>query len=105
MLSAEKSQCARQHESEWSVTIHYQSLLCRYWDVIARGTRNIIDTNRQANKLFQRLPPETQREIQQVTQYHHPTITRLECFRQLRLAPKYHKKLLRTTANSATKAY
>jgi hypothetical protein len=37
-----------------------------------------------------------QNEILQITQYHHPTTTILECFRQLRLATKYQKQLLQT---------
>lgn len=96
MLAAEKSQCPRQHESDWSVTIHHQALLCKYWAVILKGTRNKIDTIRQSNDLFNQLPMETQLEIQQVTSYHHPSITRLVCRRQLRLATKYHKQLLQT---------
>jgi hypothetical protein len=37
-----------------------------------------------------------QNEIMQITQYHPPTTTRLECFRQLCLANKYQKQLLQT---------
>jgi hypothetical protein len=85
VLAAEKSQCPKQHESDWSLTLHHQSLLRKYWSLTVKGTKNKIDTSRQANELFAQLPQEAQTEIQRVTQYHHPTITRRECHRQLRL--------------------
>jgi hypothetical protein len=73
-----------------------KSLLYKYWEILFRRTRTKIDVNRQANEIFQKLPPATQTEIQRVTQYHHPSIVRLESHRQWRLAKKYHKQLLRT---------
>jgi hypothetical protein len=41
------------------------------------------------------LPETMQEEILQATRFHHPTTTRVECYRQLRSATKYHKELLR----------
>jgi hypothetical protein len=39
-LAAEKYQCPKQHETEWSVAIHHQAQLCKYWALIVKGTRN-----------------------------------------------------------------
>jgi hypothetical protein len=35
-----------------------------------------------------------QQEIQEITQFYHPTTTRRECHRQLQLATKYQTQLL-----------
>jgi hypothetical protein len=83
MQAAKRYQCPKQQETEWSVAIHHQAQLCKYWALIVKGTRNKINTNRQVNKVFQQLPEEMQRENQQTTQYHHPTIPRQECNQQL----------------------
>jgi exonuclease III len=96
MLAAERNQCPKQHETEWSVVIHHQAQLCRYWALIVKGTKNRIDTKKQAREVFQQLPEEMQSEIQNITQYHHPMTTQRECNRQLRLARKYHRQLLKT---------
>jgi hypothetical protein len=96
MLVAEQTQCPKQHKSEWLLIIHHQSLeLCRYWALVVKGTRNKIDTNRQSMEIFTQLPERMQEEILQVTRFHHLTTTSVECYRQLRLAMKYHKELLR----------
>lgn len=94
MLSAEKKICPRQHESEWSVAIHQQSMLCKYWALVVKGTRNKIDTSRKSNEVFTELPEQMQNEILRVTHHLHPWTTRIECTRQLRLATKYHKQML-----------
>jgi hypothetical protein len=95
-LAAKRNQCPKQHETEWLVVIHHQAQLCKYWALIVKGTKNRIDTKKQANEAFLQLPEEMQLEIQHITQYHHPLITRRECNRQLRLAMKYHKQILIT---------
>jgi hypothetical protein len=95
MTAAEQRQCPTQHDSEWSVVIHHQSLLCKYWTFVVNGTRNKIDTFRQSLEIFTQLPETMQEEILQVTHHHHPITTRVECYRQLRLAVKYHKQLIR----------
>jgi hypothetical protein len=50
---------------------------------IVKVTRNKFNTNRKVNEVFQQLPGEMQQEIQQITQYHHPTTTHKECNHQL----------------------
>jgi hypothetical protein len=94
-LAAEHTQCPKQHESEWSVVIHNQSQLCKYWLLVVKGTRNKIDTFWQSMEIFAQLPEVIQEEILQVIQDHRPMTVRIECYRQLRLANKYHKQLLR----------
>jgi hypothetical protein len=88
MLAAEKHQCPQQHETDRSVAIHHQSHLCKYWAILVKGARNKINTNKQANEIFQHLPEAMQQEIQDITQYHHPMIIRQECYHQLQLATK-----------------
>jgi hypothetical protein len=95
VLAAERHQCLKQQETKWSIAIHHQAQLCRYWGTVVKGVRNKIDTHQQANDLFQQLSEEMQQEVLQITQYHHPTITRRECYRQLRLATKYQTQLLK----------
>jgi hypothetical protein len=86
--------CPKQNESEWSVVIHQQSLLCKYWAKVAKGTRNKIDTSRQSTEVFTQIPGHMQEEIFQITNHFHPMATRIECIRHLQLATKYHRKLL-----------
>jgi hypothetical protein len=95
-MAAKKSQCPRQHESSWSVAIHHQTQLCKYWaGVVMKGVCN--KTFRQSSMdIFQQLMTEMWSKILKVTQIHHPLITRLECYRQLQLYSKYQKQLLRT---------
>jgi hypothetical protein len=80
MLAAEKSQCPKRLETEWSVTIHEQAQLCKYWAIVEKGILNTIDTSKQSREVFIHLSQEIQQEIFRVTDYyHHPTKTRLEC--------------------------
>jgi hypothetical protein len=95
MLAAEKSQFPKRQETEWSITIHEQAQLCKYWAMVEKGIRNKIDTSRQSGTLIVQLSEEHQQEILKVTDYHHPNKIRQECRRQLKLATKYHKQLLK----------
>jgi hypothetical protein len=95
MLSAQKKYCPLQHETAWSVALHQQALLCKYWALEVKGARNKIGTRRQSIEIFQQLNEETQHKIMNITDYHHPAKTRLECHRQLCLATNYQKQLLR----------
>jgi hypothetical protein len=97
VLAAERAVCPKQHESEWSTVIHHQSQLCKYWAIVTKGVKNKINTTSTSNeKIFSNLPKDMQTEIIEVTNDHHPTKIRLECYSQLRLATRYHKKLLCT---------
>jgi hypothetical protein len=93
MLAAETSQCPKQQETEWSIIIHHQAQLCKYWALVEKGIRNKIDTRRQSTELFNQLVDEMQQEILSITDYHHPNKTRLESRRHL--ATRYHKQLLK----------
>jgi hypothetical protein len=95
ILAAEKSQCPKQQETEWSTTIHQQAQLCKYWAIVEKGIRNKINTNKQSSEILNLLTEEMQQEIIQVTDYHHPNKTRTECRGQLKLATKYQKQLLK----------
>jgi hypothetical protein len=95
MIAAEILQCAKQQETEWSITIHHQAQLCKYWAVVQKGIRNKIDTRRQSTELFNQLSEEMQQEILRVTDYHRPNKTRLESLRQLKLATRYQRQLLK----------
>jgi hypothetical protein len=79
ILAAEKSQCPKQQETEWSTTIHQQAQLCKYWAIVEKGIRNKINTNKQSSEILNLLTEEMQQEIIQVTDYHHPNKTRTEC--------------------------
>jgi hypothetical protein len=39
-LTAERNHCSKQHDTEWSVVIHHQAQLCKYWALIVKGTNN-----------------------------------------------------------------
>jgi cell division inhibitor SulA len=95
ILAAERHQCSKQQESKWYIAITHQAQLYKYWGTVVKLVRNKIDTHQQANDLFQQLSEEMQQEILQITQYHHPMITRRECYCQLRLATKYQTQLLK----------
>jgi hypothetical protein len=95
MLAAERYQCPRQQETEWSVVIHHQAQLWKYWALVTKRTRNKIDTKKQANEILQHLPEDMQQEIQRITNYQHPMIVRRECQRKLRIAIKYQTQLLK----------
>jgi hypothetical protein len=101
VLAADIEVCPKQHESEWSTVIHHQSQLCKYWAIVTKGVRNNINKTRKSIEIFSNLPQDMQTEIREVTNNHHPTKIRLESYRQLRLATRYHKKLLRTTSSYA----
>jgi hypothetical protein len=94
-LAAERSQCPKRQETEWSITINEQVRLCKYWAIVEKGIRNKIDTSRQSGNLFIQLSEEHQQKILEMTDYHHPNKRRQECRIQLKLATKYHKQLLR----------
>jgi hypothetical protein len=34
VLNAERNNASKKYETEWSVALHQQSLMCRYWSVI-----------------------------------------------------------------------
>jgi stress response protein SCP2 len=34
LLAAERYQCSKQQETEWSVAIHHQAQLCKYWALL-----------------------------------------------------------------------
>jgi hypothetical protein len=70
-------------------------MLCKYWAIVTKGVRNKIDTTRKSIEIFAELPSEMQTEIREVTNDHHPTAIRIQCYKQLRSATKYHKQLLR----------
>jgi hypothetical protein len=86
---------SKQHETEWSVVLHNQLQLCKYWALIVKGAQNKVDTTRRSIEVLANLPPKMQAEIQQVTNDHHPATKQMEYFRQLCLAVKYHKQLSR----------
>jgi hypothetical protein len=58
VLASEQDQCPRQHESNWSIIIHQQSLVCKYWAVVLKGVRNKIDTRKRSLEVFDQLPIE-----------------------------------------------
>jgi hypothetical protein len=62
---------------------------------VTKGVRNKIDTTRKSIEIFAELPSVMQTEIREVTNDHHPTSIRIQCYKQLRSATKYHKQLLR----------
>jgi hypothetical protein len=40
ILRAESNKGSIQYKNEWSIGLHQQSLLCRYWSTIERGMKN-----------------------------------------------------------------
>jgi hypothetical protein len=55
MIKAEKSRASLQHDSEWSIALHQQSLLCRYWLTPSKGMINGIDIKQQVNHIYDKL--------------------------------------------------
>jgi hypothetical protein len=96
ILAAEKSQCLHKQETDWSITIHQQLLLCKYWAKVYKRVKDRFDTSKQSMELFSQLSDTQQQAILQITSYHHPMKTRIECRKQLWLAMKYQKQLLTT---------
>ena len=63
MLAAEKKNCSRRHESEWSLELHITSLMCKYWTKQFKGLINGILVTEQIKTIWHRLPVEKKNEI------------------------------------------
>jgi hypothetical protein len=67
MLKAKKNRCSTSHDTEWSIALHQQSLICQYWLRMSKGLVYGIKTQQQILKLYDQLPEETKRKIDNVT--------------------------------------
>jgi hypothetical protein len=79
MLAAEQSQCQGQYDSKWSIVIHQQSLLCKYWAVIVKGARNNIDTTSRSTLIYDQLPEFMRNEVLQATHGLDTSMTKIKC--------------------------
>jgi hypothetical protein len=62
-LKVEREQCLKRHETDWSIQIHHQSLICKYWITRNKGVRCIINNAQQAYKRLSTLPPDLKENI------------------------------------------
>jgi hypothetical protein len=62
-LKVEREQCPKRHETDWSIQIHHQSLICKYWIMRNKGIRCYINNEQQAYKRLSTLPPELKENI------------------------------------------
>jgi Reverse transcriptase (RNA-dependent DNA polymerase) len=94
ILAAEQSQVPRAFKSDWSVAIHQQALVCKYWALLCKGFRNRTDTSRQAMSIYLQITPTLQNRIDDSSNYRYrPTLRRI-CFQQLRQATTYQRHLI-----------
>jgi hypothetical protein len=63
ILRAEKKCCRPRHEHDWSVELHFTSLMCKYWIKIIKGYKNSIEVKNQANFIYMQLPTNLQDSI------------------------------------------
>jgi hypothetical protein len=61
MLKAEKNNAVHCYDSEWSVALHQQALLCKYWARIKNGMENGVCTNKQTTKIYKQLDTDKQK--------------------------------------------
>jgi hypothetical protein len=66
VFKAEKNNASKKYKTDWSVALHQQSLMCRYWSVIMRGMMNGLRTNRQTTKLYNEMSKENQQYLDEI---------------------------------------
>jgi hypothetical protein len=87
VLKTEKKNASKQYDNKWSITLHQQSLICRYWATIRRGKKNGLRTNRQTSKLYQQMNQENQKSLDTI-------IGDASAFQLNQIAPKEEKRNL-----------
>jgi hypothetical protein len=85
VLKAEKKNGTRKHDNEWSVALHQQSLLCRYWSIIKKGMKNGRETRNQTTKLYKKMSKNNQENLDKI-------IGNASAFKLNQLAPKERKR-------------
>jgi hypothetical protein len=87
VLRAEKKNGSKQYKSEWSIALHQQSLLCRYWSIVKREMKNGRETRKQTLKIYKQMATENQQSLDEI-------IDGASAFKLNQLAPKELKRNL-----------
>jgi hypothetical protein len=66
VLKAEKNTTSKYYKSEWSIALHRQALVCRYWSTIKHGMKNGRRTDRQTSKLYRQMDEENQKYLDSI---------------------------------------
>jgi hypothetical protein len=66
VLKAETNNASKYYESEWSIALHQQSLVCRYWSTIKRGMKNGRRMDKQTSKLYRQMNEENQNYLDSI---------------------------------------